>query len=196
MRATPPVLPQALLEAMARFDTELRHLPDWQGWDTKQSQLYAIEHDGHRYPPKQIVSMATGTPVSEFSGGQAHTNAYLTARGLSIIELRPPRNPPWVRDELILALDLYLRHAGNPPGKDSAEIIELSQTLDHLARYLGLTKSDRFRNPNGVYMKLMNFRRFDPTYQAQGKSGLVRGNKLEEIVWRDFASLGESPELD
>jgi 5-methylcytosine-specific restriction protein A len=37
-------------------------------------------------------------------------------------------------------------------------------------------------------MKLMNFRRFDPVYQAQGKSGLLRGNKLEEIVWRDFAS--------
>jgi hypothetical protein len=44
---------------MARFDTELRHLPDWQGWDTKQSQLHAIEHAGQRYPPKQIVSMAT-----------------------------------------------------------------------------------------------------------------------------------------
>jgi 5-methylcytosine-specific restriction protein A len=37
-------------------------------------------------------------------------------------------------------------------------------------------------------MKLMNFRRFDPVYQAQGKSGLVRGNKLEEVIWRDFAS--------
>jgi hypothetical protein len=47
------------------------------------------------------------------------------------------------------------------------------------------SRSD-FRNPNGVYMKLMNFRRFDPVYRAQGKSGLVRGNKLEEIVWRDF----------
>ena len=45
-----------------------------------------------------------------------------------------------------------------------------------------------FRNPNGVYMKLMNFRRFDPVYQAQGKTGLTRGNKLEETVWNDFAS--------
>jgi hypothetical protein len=27
-------------------------------------------------------------------------------------------------------------------------------------------------------MKLMNFRRFDPVYQAQGKSGLVRGKRL------------------
>jgi hypothetical protein len=36
--------------------------------------------------------------------------------------------------------------------------------------------------------KLMNFRRFDPVYQAQGKTGLTRGNKLEEAVWNDFAS--------
>ena len=27
------------------------------------------------------------------------------------------RNPPWSRDELILALDLYVRFKGNPPGK-------------------------------------------------------------------------------
>src|SRR5271168_302046 len=45
-----------------------------------------------------------------------------------------------------------------------------------------------FRNPNGVYMKMMNFRRFDPLYRARGKTGLTRGNKLEEAVWNDFAS--------
>jgi 5-methylcytosine-specific restriction protein A len=37
-------------------------------------------------------------------------------------------------------------------------------------------------------MKLMNFRRFDPVYRAQGKTGLTRGNKLEEAVWNDFAA--------
>jgi len=48
-------------------------------------------------------------------------------------------------------------------------------------------RADGFRNPNGVYMKLMNFRRFDPAYQAQGKTGLTRGNKLEQVVWDEFA---------
>ncbi|MBB4197344.1 putative HNH restriction endonuclease [Rhodoblastus sphagnicola] len=96
------------------------------------------------------------------------------------------RNPPWNREELILALDLYIRFAGNPPGKSSAEIVELSMLLNRL------TSADRqynseFRNPNGVYMKLMNFRRFDKTFQAQGKTGLTRGNKLEEVVWDEFA---------
>jgi len=92
-----------------------------------------------------------------------------------------------VRDELILALDAYLRHAGNPPGKESAEIADLSGTLNRLARYLGLTRADRFRNTNGVYMKLMNFRRFDPTFTDAGKVGLSRGGKAEEDVWHEFA---------
>jgi 5-methylcytosine-specific restriction enzyme A len=97
------------------------------------------------------------------------------------------RNPSWSRDELILGLDLYVRFKGNPPGKSSEEIIGLSKILNRIPGS-GVERGLDFRNPNGVYMKLMNFRRFDPVYQVQGKSGLVRGNKLEEIVWRDFAS--------
>ena len=97
------------------------------------------------------------------------------------------RNPGWTRDELILALDLYMRFKGNPPGKGGDEIIALSAILNRMAGSASVGMTD-FRNPNGVYMKLMNFRRFDPVYQAQGKSGLARGNKLEEVVWRDFAS--------
>ena len=36
-------------------------------------------------------------------------------------------------------------------------------------------------------MKMMNFRRFDPQYTADGKVGLTRGNKLEAVVWKEFA---------
>jgi 5-methylcytosine-specific restriction protein A len=97
------------------------------------------------------------------------------------------RNPTWVRDELILALDMYLRFGGNPPGKDSAEILELSDTLNRLGHYLGLSRRDRFRNTNGVYMKLMNFRRFDPTFTDAGRVGLSRGGRHEADVWARFA---------
>jgi predicted HNH restriction endonuclease len=75
---------------------------------------------------------------------------------------------------------------GNPPGKSSPEIVGLSSLLNRIASGSAGEAAD-FRNPNGVYMKLMNFRRFDPIYQAQGKTGLTRGNKLEEGVWNDFA---------
>jgi len=91
-----------------------------------------------------------------------------------------------MRDELILALDLYVRFKGNPPGKGSSEIIELSSLLSRLSGVIG--NDTDFRNANGVYMKLMNFRRFDPVYQAQGKSGLSRGNKLEATIWNEFHS--------
>ena len=52
----------------------------------------------------------------------------------------------------------------------------------------GRFKGNGLSDPNGIYMKLMNFRRFDPVYQAQGKTGLSRGNKLEEVIWDEFAA--------
>jgi predicted HNH restriction endonuclease len=184
----PSVPTDTLHAALARFDRELRDTPDWVGWESNNAHLYAIERDGQRYPVKQIVSMATGLPVSEFSGGQApgDANAYVAARGFVVVEILR-RNPTWVRDELILALDTYLRYEGNPPGKESTEIVDLSNTLNRLARYLGLTRAGRFRNTNGVYMKLMNFRRFDPTFTDAGKVGLSRGGKAEEDVWGEFS---------
>ena len=98
------------------------------------------------------------------------------------------RNPAWSRDELILALDLYLRHRASPPGKDSAEVIELSDFLNRIGMALGRGESETHRNANDVYMKMMNFRRFDPDYTADGKVGLTRGNKDEEVVWSEFAA--------
>ena len=95
------------------------------------------------------------------------------------------RNPPWTRDELILALDFYLRYTPSIPDKKSSEISELSDLLNHLTGQISGEKNDKFRNNNGVYMKLMNFRRFDPN--SDGK-GLERGGKQEEVVWNLFAN--------
>ena len=96
------------------------------------------------------------------------------------------RNPPWNRDELILALDLYMVDPISPPGKQSREILELSDYLNRLGSQVAADKAT-YRNPNGVYMKLMNFRRFDPTFIGAGKVGLQRGGKGDERVWNDFA---------
>jgi predicted HNH restriction endonuclease/predicted RNA-binding protein with PUA-like domain len=131
----------------------------------------------------------------ELSTNEAKVRAW--AYGLQTIEPVPTpepedetaarRNPPWSRDELILALDLYLRFRNAPPGKDSAEVAELSAFLGRMGRGLGLTDAETFRNANGVYMKMMNFRRFDPEYTAAGRVGLVRGSKEEEVVWNEFS---------
>ena len=50
------------------------------------------------------------------------------------------RNPPWSRDELILALDLYLRFSGNPPGKGSAEVVGLSEVLNRMVPHAGFSQ--------------------------------------------------------
>jgi 5-methylcytosine-specific restriction protein A len=98
-------------------------------------------------------------------------------------------NPDWTRDELILALNVYLKHRPNPPGKGSPEIAELSRTLNQLGEKLFLphTRAATFRNESGVYMKLMNFRRLDADYTADGKTGLPRGAHADEAVWTEFA---------
>ena len=100
----------------------------------------------------------------------------------------PVRNPPWSRDELILALALYMTNPVSPPGKKSTAVLELSDVLNRLGAQLNRGRVEKFRNPNGVYMKMMNFRRFDPDVVASGKVGLTRGNKDEEVVWAEYAN--------
>lgn len=95
------------------------------------------------------------------------------------------RNPTWSRDELIVTLNFYLRYTPTIPGNTSHEISELSDFLNRLQSKTGGDLPDKFRNINGVYMKLMNFRRFDPDYEGKG---LERGNKDEEVVWNLYSS--------
>lgn len=95
------------------------------------------------------------------------------------------RNPKWSRDELIVTLDFYLQHNPSIPDKRSSQISELSDFLNRLQMKLGGETGNKFRNPNGVYMKLMNFRRFDPSYEGKG---LERGGKDEEVVWNLYSS--------
>jgi predicted HNH restriction endonuclease len=98
------------------------------------------------------------------------------------------QNPVWSRDELLLVLELYLAHRGAVPSKDSLQVLDLSDTLNAMGRTLGKAGSGTYRNPNGVYMKMMNFRRFDPDYTSDGKVGLTRGNRDEGVVWLEFAN--------
>lgn len=98
------------------------------------------------------------------------------------------RNPPWTRDELILALELYLRDPLSLPSKTSVEVTELSSILHLLGKRLGAVAKNNYRNANGIFMKMMNFRRFDPMATQGGLVGLTRGNKEEEVVWQEFAN--------
>jgi 5-methylcytosine-specific restriction protein A len=94
------------------------------------------------------------------------------------------KNPPWTRDELILALDLYFRLNPAKTSAEHPEIVALSELLNNLPIHPKNDVDEKFRNPNGVYMKLCNFLRFDPDYKGKGLSA---GSKLEEEIWNDFA---------
>lgn len=97
-----------------------------------------------------------------------------------------PRNPPWSREELLLALELYLRNREAPPGKTSEQVLKLSQELNQLRSCIGTKGNGTFRNASGVYLKMMNFRSLDPDYLAKGKVGMTHRNKLEETVWNEY----------
>lgn len=93
------------------------------------------------------------------------------------------RNPPWDRDELILALDLYFDIEHGQISRTNPRVIELSETLNKLKIHSNIPNEQKFRNPNGVAMKLGNFLRLDPDYEG---SGLERGARLEEVIWDQY----------
>lgn len=99
------------------------------------------------------------------------------------------RNPDWVRDEIILAMDLYLRAERKQLPAHHADVIRLSQLLNALPIHAQHVRNDDFRNPNGISMILGNFLGIDPMH---AQPGLSRNNHLQEQVWQDFVDRSES----
>jgi len=80
-----------------------------------------------------------------------------------------------------LALDLYLQD-GQLDHAD-ARVIELSEILNRLPIHTVRPDIERFRNPNGVALKLANFAALDPEYPGVGMS---RGGRRDAEVWDRF----------
>jgi 5-methylcytosine-specific restriction enzyme A len=93
------------------------------------------------------------------------------------------RNPLWLRDELILALDLYICAGRRQLDATDPLVVELSEVLRALPIYPPNVRTLDFRNPYGVSMKLGIFLAIDPEYAGKG---LNRGSKLDKIVWEEF----------
>ena len=93
------------------------------------------------------------------------------------------RNPKWHRDEIILALDLYYDLEPGQMNSTNTEIIELSELLNRLPIHISRPDQEKFRNPNGVNLKLGNFKHFDPDYNGKGLKG---GSKLDKAVLEEF----------
>jgi 5-methylcytosine-specific restriction enzyme A len=156
------------------------------------ARAYWLVNGGKRYPSKAIAGVAHKflpgqgqlTP-QDFHGGENTVAKRLRKLGFTVEG--PGRNPDWTRDEMILALDLYLSNPASPPRQNSAEVGNLSRLLNKLHRLTGTIASATLRNSNGVYLKMMNLRALDPNFTTQGKVGMRSGvGDLEREVWNKY----------
>jgi 5-methylcytosine-specific restriction protein A len=95
----------------------------------------------------------------------------------------PPKSPPWTREEIILALDLYLRLGRRIPGPDDQAVLQLSKYLNQLPIHDPSVRAFNFRNPAGVVLKIANLRAFDKTTSSVG---MRRGSRLDQEIYEEF----------
>lgn len=91
------------------------------------------------------------------------------------------QNSNWSQDELIIATQFYKRYAPSIPGKTKEELILLADEIRAIATSLGLSGDHTFRNADGVYMKLMELRKYDANYNGKGLGRKLRS--IEQEVW-------------
>jgi len=78
----------------------------------------------------------------------------------------------WLRDELIIAMNLYCKL---PFGK----LDEKTPIIIEVANKLG-------RTPSSLAMKLCNLASLDPILQARGIQGLRNASKADKEIWQEF----------
>ena len=83
------------------------------------------------------------------------------------------RNPKWSETEIMIVLDFYLANYPNIPDKDSDKVKDLVNLLKKLNNKNEISKSQNFRNLNGVYMKMMNFHHLNPIHNGSGLSSVL-----------------------
>ncbi len=108
----PDVSKEILLKAMGQFDREYRNSSEWQGWEDRETQKYAVLYNNKKYPPKMVISLATGLSRNEFSGGQ-ESNSYLRARGFTVIHI-DERSYGFIKSEadLVKHAHIYITNKG------------------------------------------------------------------------------------
>lgn len=93
-----------------------------------------------------------------------------------------PTRIGWTRDQLLIALRLYMRtpfgrlHARNP------EILELASRIG--------------RTPSALAMKACNFASLDPAFRRTNRLGLSRASESDRALWSEFTGNTESLAAD
>jgi 5-methylcytosine-specific restriction protein A len=87
---------------------------------------------------------------------------------------------PWVRDELILALNLYFEHG--ILDSEMPQVRELSKLLNRLEIHERGLRDSNFRSPASVALKLANLANHDP--KRLGKK--TNGGHLDGVVFHEW----------
>jgi hypothetical protein len=104
-------------------------------------------------------------------------------------------NKPYDRDDLIMCIDLYSRKSNNL-NKNDKELLEISNLCKLKSKllnyypYINFYPGDpkKFRNTNGIYKKLQNLVKLDPTKIIKGLAG--GSEAREKKVWNSFLKNG------
>jgi hypothetical protein len=89
-----------------------------------------------------------------------------------------PRSDLWTRDQLLLALRLYMRLPFGKLHNRNPDIIRLAAKIG--------------RTANALTMKACNFANLDPALQARGVRGLPNLANADRTIWDEFASNPEA----
>jgi 5-methylcytosine-specific restriction protein A len=164
-----------------------KNLADRKLVDDSIRDTWAITDEGtaylHELADKVMAASSTST-LRKLTNHAVVRGQELNKGEINGLQLKKTRNPAWVRDEVILALDLYFRHNPSRINAGHSEVIKLSDLLQKLPLHDLRTAGPDFRNPNGVYMKMGNFLSLDPSYAGKG---LASVSKLDREVWDEFA---------
>ncbi len=60
-----------VLRAFERFDRDVRPHDAWSDPDDPEFSQYAVEYNGQQYPPRRILSIASGIPISDLGDARA-----------------------------------------------------------------------------------------------------------------------------
>lgn len=110
----PQVDRKKLEQAFKDFDKNWRSTNQYQKWEQNRNYLHAVSYKGKLYPPKRLISIATGISTRLFYGG-APANSYLAKFGFKIVPLRPELG------SLIESQGPYSKQIGEIESKSTSE---------------------------------------------------------------------------
>ena len=96
----------------------------------------------------------------------------------------------WVEEEIRLLLSFYQKMQSGDMNKSYSLVIQASEAIRNLSINKEYSQNDpKFRNPNGIALKLANFLFLDPNYSGKGMKGCSTLDKklFKEVYMTDIS---------